>query len=815
MTPNLPSGTVTFLFTDIEGSTKLAQNHPDAMPLLLARHHKILNQAIDAHNGYVFQIVGDSFSAAFHSASDAVNAALDAQRVLHETSEVSKTSEVLMVRVRMGIHTGAAEWKSDSKDAHYEGYATLATTQRIMSVGHGGQVLISNVTQQLIRDGLPDGLTLRDMGERRLKDLIRPEHLYQLVIPNLPADFPPLKTLDVYRHNLPTQLTSFIGREKEVEQIKNRLEKNRMVTLTGSGGVGKTRLSIQVASELLSEYPNGAWLVELAPITDPEFVARAICAIWDVSLQGNASPLTVLTEYLHAKKLLLVVNNCEHLINTCAQICETLLQVCPNIRLIASSREALGIDGENSYHVPSLSVPDPKGDLAAIEGMESVKLFMDRATAVHPEFEITASNASSVAQICKRLDGIPLAIELAASRVKLLTVEQIASRLDHAFRLLTGRSRTALPRQQTLRALIDWSYNLLSEQEKILFRRLAVFAGGWTMEAVESVCSGEGIEPEEVLDLMAHLVDKSLVVVTSEGAESRYRRLETIRQYAREKFLEAGGSEITRDRHLAYYVKLVEQAEPELYRSNQLRWLNRLDDELYNLRMALEWALATNIEAGLRIAALPWRFWDGQGHWQEVAKWLTVFLDRYHKTDTLHVHALVVLALYFYRQSNLPETIRLAEQGLQMARALSDKQLEAFSLSLLGVVTHLQGNVGEGVSLLEESIAISRTLGDKISQADTLGWLSLIHHDNEAMDLSRESLRLYREFGHLSGIKNSLITLARETIWRGDFSSPVPWLDEALSISRQLGDKTDEAMTLTGIGILAYCNTFAKTKLKK
>lgn len=299
-------------------------------------------------------------------------------------------------------------------------------------------------------------------------------------------------------------------------------------------------------------------------------------------------------------------------------------------------------------------------------------------------------------------------------------------------------------------------------------------------------------------------MDKSLVVVTSEGAKSRYRRLETIRQYAREKFLEAGGSEITRDRHLAYYVKLVEQAEPELYRSNQLRWLNRLDDELYNLRMALEWALATNIEAGLRIAALPWRFWDGQGHWQEVAKWLTVFLDRYHKTDTLHVHALVVLALYFYRQSNFPETIRLAEQGLQMARALSDKQLEAFSLFLLGVVTHLQGNVGEGVSLLEESIAISRTLGDKISQADTLGWLSLIHHDNEAMDLSRESLRLYREFGHLSGIKNSLITLARETIWRGDFSSPVPWLDEALSISRQLGDKTDEAMTLTGMGILAY-----------
>ena len=380
--------------------------------------------------------------------------------------------------------------------------------------------------------------------------------------------------------------------------------------------------------------------------------------------------------------------------------------------------------------------------------------------------------------------------------MKLLKVEQIASRLDDAFRLLTGGSRTALPRQQTLRALIDWSYNLLSEQEKILFRRLAVFAGGWTMEAAEAVCSGDGIQPGDVLDLMANLVDKSLIGVTREGTEARYRRLETIRQYAHEKFQEAGGSEIIRDRHLAYYVKLVEQAEPELYRSNQIRWLNCLDDEIDNLRMALEWALAADIEAGLRIATLPWRFWDGQGHCQEVAKWLTVFLDRYHKTDRLHVHALVVSALCFYRQSNFPETIRLAEQGLQMARAISDKQLEAFSLSLLGVVTHLQGNVGEGVSLLEESIAISRTLGDKISQADTMAWLSLIHHDHEAMDLSRESLKLYREFGHLSGIKNSLITLARQTIWMGDFSSPVAWLDEALSISRQLGDKTDEAMTL-------------------
>ena len=798
---SLPSGTVTFLFTDIEGSTKLAQNYPEEMPALLARHNQILHQAIEAHDGYVFRVVGDSFAVAFHSASDALNAALDAQRNLHNESWTPAP-----IKVRMGIHTGAAQLQIDSKDNAYSGYATLASTQRIMSAGHGGQILLSGATRELVRDTLPVHTELFDLGEKRLKDLLRPEHLYQLNIAGLPTTFPPLKTLDSFPNNLPVQLTSFIGRENEIVELKQELESHRLVTLTGSGGTGKTRLSLQVATELLEKFDHGLWFIELAPLANPDLIPQTILSAIGVSEQPNKTPLDILKEYLHEKKVLIVLDNCEHLVTASAQVANALLNAAPGLKVLASSREALGVKGELSYPVPSLSLPDPK-HLPTIEQLsqyESVRLFIDRTLLVAPHFVVDKDNAPFIAQICYRLDGIPLAIELAASRVKLLSVEQIASRLDDAFRLLTGGSRTALPRQQTLRALIDWSYNLLSEHEKILFRRLAVFAGGWTMEAAESVCSGEGVEQDDVLDLMAHLVDKSLIMVTREGTESRYRRLETIRQYAREKFLEAGGSEITRDRHLAYYVKLVEQAEPELYRSNQLRWLNRLDDELDNLRMALEWALATNIEAGMWIAALPWRFWDGQGHWQEVAKWLTVFLDRYHKTDTLHVHALVVLALYFYRQNNFPETVRLAEQGLQMARALSDKQLEALSLSLLGVVTHLQGNVGEGVSLLEKSIAISRTLGDKISQADTLGWLSLIHHDNEAMDLSRESLRLYREFGHLSGIKNSLITLARETMWRGDFSSPVPWLDEALSISRQLGDKPDEAMTLTGIGILAY-----------
>lgn len=608
----LRSGTVTFLFTDIEGSTKLWEKNPEEMKAALAKHDSLLRSIFLMHNGQVVKTTGDGFHAVFTTATDAVQAAIHSQQAIQKD-----TWDGVTIKVRMGIHTGEAEIREND----YFGQ-TLNLASRIMSAGHGGQILLSETTMQVAQKHLPGNVSFLDLGQHYFKGLSKAEKVFQATSPDLEQDFPALKSLTYATNNLPAQLTSFIGREKEVEQIKKRLEKSRLVTLTGSGGVGKTRLSIQVASELLNEYPNGVWVVELAPITDPAFVARVICGVLDITLPSNASPLIVLTEYLHAKKLLLVMDNCEHLIETCAQICDSLLHTCPNLRIFASSREALGIDGENSYHVPSLSLPDPKSGLVAIEGTESVKLFMDRATAVLPEFELNQSNASSIAQICKRLDGIPLAIELAASRVKLLKVEQIASRLDDAFRLLTGGSRTALPRQQTLRALINWSYNLLSEQEKILFRRLAVFAGGWTMEAAEAVCSGDGIEPGDVLDLMANLVDKSLIVVTREGTESRYRRLETIRQYAREKLVESGKSETLRNRHMEYYCQLVEQFEPGLRGPDQVILMDSLEIELDNLRAAMEWALDHDVYAGLQLASgLHW-LWQVRGRLSEGAGWI-------------------------------------------------------------------------------------------------------------------------------------------------------------------------------------------------
>ncbi len=798
---NLPSGTVTFLFSDIEGSTKLAQQYPDVMPILLARHHEILHQSIQSYNGYVFQIVGDSFAVAFHNARDALNAALNAQRILQ-----SEAWTPAPIKVRMGIHTGTAQLNDEKQ---YSGYATLASTQRIMSAGHGGQVLLSGATRELVRDMLPINSELQDLGEKRLKDLLRPEHLYQLNVPGLLTIFPPLKTLDLFPNNLPVQLTSFIGRENEIAEVKQELESHHLVTLTGSGGTGKTRLSLQVAADLLDHFDHGVWFVELAPLTDPQLIPQTILSVIGISEQPGKTPLELLQEYLHEKKTLIVLDNCEHLIEASAKVVNALLNAAPKLKIMASSREALGVTGEASYPVPSLSLPDIK-HLPLIELLsqyEAVRLFIDRALLVAPHFVVDKDNAPHIAQICYRLDGIPLAIELAAARVKVISVEQISKRLDDRFRLLTGGARTALPRQQTLRALIDWSYDLLSKNERLLLCRLSVFAGGWALEAAEEVCAGNGIESYEILDLLSQLVNKSLVVVVqgSQIGETRYRMLETLRQYTREKLLEVGDGEMIRDRHLAYFVKLAVQAEPELHYSNQVFWLNKLENEIDNFRIAIEWALGNDVEAGLRIAAIPWRFWLGRGYFQEVGTWLQSLLEHYKTTDALHAQALAIHSSCIFRQGDFSEAVRLARQSLEMGRTVSDQQTEALSLTFLGVTMAIQGNMAEGRPLLEQGLALYRSLGDKIGQAGTTEWLSANNKDMErALAYAQESVALGREMGDLSGLVPRLCMLARLTFWTGDLTSPSAWLEEALSISRQLNDRSAEAYTISTYGNYAY-----------
>ena len=804
---SLPSGTVTFLFTDIEGSTKLAQQYPDAMPTMLARHHEILHQAIQINNGYVFQIVGDSFAVAFHSAGDALNAACGAQQLLQNEAWTPAP-----IKVRMGIHTGTSHFNDTSAPTVYSGYATLASTQRIMSAGHGGQILISGATRELVRDALPTNTELVDLGEKRLKDLLRPEHLYQLNRAELTTTFPPLKTLDLFSNNLPIQLTSFIGRENEIAEIKQELKAHRLVTLTGSGGTGKTRLSLQVAADLLEKFDHGVWFVELAPLTDSDLIPQTILSTIGISEQPNKTPLEILKEYLHEKKSLIVLDNCEHLVTAGAKVANALLNAAPGLKILASSREALGVNGELSYPVPSLSLPDIK-HLPAIEGLsqyEAVRLFIDRALLVVPHFIVDKDNAPHIAQICHRLDGIPLAIELAVARLKMLSVEQISKRLDDRFRLLTGGARTALPRQQTLRALIDWSYDLLSQNERLLLHRLSVFAGGWTLEAAEQVCSGDAIETYGVLDLLTQLVNKSLVVVIehSQSGETRYRMLETIRQYAREKLLEEGGGEIIRQRHLTYFVRLAEQAKPELHRPNQAFWLNKLDDELDNLRVSLEWALSGDGKGGLQIITNTARFWFLRSTSKEVENWLRQLLQRYDKPDSLRAKSLAIQSQCVVSNGNLDEARLLAEQSLQLARTLKDKKAEASSLLNLGQVVTAQGNRELGYPLVQESLALYQDLKDTIGQANATSWLlnNSNYNDMERFKaLAWDALRLYRELGDLNRVARHLTTLAQQTIWAGDLSPYVAgWLEEARLIFDHLGSKSGKSFALEQFGMLSF-----------
>jgi predicted ATPase/class 3 adenylate cyclase len=797
---NLPSGIVTFLFTDIEGSTKIAQEHPETMSALLARHHEILNQSIQAHNGYVFQIIGDAFCVTFDSAPQALNAAVQAQRSL-----CKEAWSPAPIKVRMGIHTGKADVQENGQ---YRGYLTMSHVQRLMSAAHGGQVLISQATQELVRNEMPAGVTLRDMGERRLKDMIHAEPIYQLVVPDLPADFPQIKTLDTYHHNLPAQMTSFIGRATELAEIKQTLEEHRLVTLTGSGGAGKSRLSLQVALECLHRFADGIWLAELAPVTDPGLVPQTLLTIFRLREDSHRSALEILIDHLRTKTALLLLDNCEHLIEACAQISEALLHACPNLRILASSREALGIDGEVAYRVPSLSTPNPTKlpPLDRLEKVDSIRLFVERAAAAKPGFTLSAQNASALAQICSRLDGIPLAIELAASRVKVLSPEQIAARLDDRFRLLTGGSRTALPRQQTLRAMIDWSYSLLSEQEKTLFRRLAVFVGGWTLEAAESVGAEVGqddILPHDVLDLLTRLVDKSLVLAEESAGEIRYHRLETIRQYSREKLFETDEVESMRDRHLDYFVRFAELVDEKLKGGDQLLWQSRMAAEQDNLRAALEWGVGRDPDSALRIAGAANLFWTAGGYSAEGFRWTTKALEQVERAPmpqditraqrlAAHAKALRGLTRLYLSLGDNASAKRAAEESVVLYRQSQDRRGLAFALVILAYPLEFLGERVQAEAALQESYSLARLEGDVYVICRALNRLARLivdlHHDLElSQQYMEESLRLAREAGLRSQQAQAAETLGFIASQRGDYDQARLHFQESVRIYDEIG----------------------------
>jgi predicted ATPase/class 3 adenylate cyclase len=750
--PRLPSGTATFLFTDIEGSTQLWEKHPNEMKSALARHDSILRQAVESNHGFVIKTTGDGFHAVFEKAIDAVQAAIQAQLELHAILRLP--SENIRIKARMGIHTGEAEMR----DGDYYGQS-LNRAARLMSVAHGEQTLLSAVTGELAREHLPENISLLDLGEHHLKDLVRPEHIFQLKVPGLPGEFPALKTLNGIPNNLPLQLTSFIGREKEIQEVRKLIATSRMVTLTGSGGTGKTRLSIEVGIRELASFPHGVWLVELAPLSDPAQIVPTLAQVFNLK-ELPATPLANLVQdYLRDKKLLLLLDNCEHLIEACARLADNLLRQCAGMKILASSRESLGIAGEAAYHTPSLA------------RSESTQLFMDRARAANSSFHLTEENESAVTQVCSRLDGIPLAIELAAARTRLLSVDQIAARLDNLFRLLVGGSRTALPRQQTLRALIDWSYDLLSQEEKALFRTTSVFVGGWTLDALEALA-----EDPHVLENLEQLVNKSLVVTEERGNEMRYFLLETIRQYAREKLFDAKQVPAARDRHFHYFDALSETMWNVFRSSDMIGWRHRADDEAENFRAAIEWGL-----------------------------------DRYPE-DTLHLAGYYcVISSWVNKQA---EGVTLVQAALENVKALPSvegeagrhrKQLIAQASFLLGMVSMGQGNMQRVVQALQEAIVLSRETGDKLFLGYSLEMYFIATnfiHAPGGQEAALEGFRIFTEEIHDSwGLNMSYQNMVRLAIQKGDQDEKKMYINKMKEQLREVPLSFQAGMFFLGMGM--------------
>jgi predicted ATPase/class 3 adenylate cyclase len=782
---SLPTGTVTFLFTDIEGSTPLWEQHREAMAAALEVHNSTLRLAIAAHGGMVFKIVGDAFQAVFPTALQALQAAITAQRSLQSAA----WNELGPLQVRMGLHTGEAAL--DPGGDEYAVSHTKNRAARVMSAGHGGQILLSQETAVLVERETREGVRLKDLGEHRLKGLSYPERLFQVIAPGLREDFPPLVSSVETPHNLPSQLTSFIGRESLIEQASQSSLENRLVSLTGTGGVGKTRLALQVAERALPHFADGVWWAALAPVSNPERIPQVIAEALGLRLtEGDA--LQSLVERLRTMCLLLVLDNCEHLVEGCAQVAAALLRECPKIHLLATSREALNVPGERVVRVPALAVPTASessgGEFQRLEELaqyEAAQLLIARAREASPGRELADADAASLARICRRLDGIPLGLELAAARLRILSPEQVAERLDDRFRLLTGGSRTALPHHQTLRAAIDWSYQLLDEREKLLFQRLSVFSGGWTLEAAEGICAGEfsphvssKVEPSlaldhyEVLDLLAGLVDKSLVQVEqAPGKPTRYTLLETLRQYGREKLLESGEAVALYRQHRAWMVEWVEAGLPNQKNDQLVRWMDALEEDFDDLRAALEWGYMENIgpETALRLASALYRYWWMRGDYGEAYQWLQKGLGAPSPSPA------ELVALH-------PET------ALQRARAL-------YCLAWVYGQTERSDHL---IEILDKSISLYENLGPlgETGLVEALAWKAAsgpLHPDleNEAPGLLAQAINLGRKLGH-SGrweLAMALWTEASRQLEMGQLEAAETTAQESWALFLQVGDR--------------------------
>ena len=798
--PTPPTGTITFLFTDIAGSTRLWEEHASAMQDAVARHDELVRRAIENAGGYVFTTAGDGFGAAFSDARGALIAALDAQRSL-----ATEPLPVPELRVRMGLHTGVAQ----ERGGDYFG-PSVNRAARIADAGHGGQVLVGRATADLVRGNLPENVELRDLGEHRLKDLGSPEVLYQLVADSLPVEAIPLRTLDSYPNNLPMELSSFIGRKRELAEVREHMRRGRLVTLTGVGGSGKTRLALATAAELLGQFPDGVWLVELAPLTDPRDlpveVAETLGLEWRNSGETGAadrrSALEAIVEFLRERTALLVFDNCEHLIAGVAELAAHLLHSCRELRVLATSREGLGVGGEHLVQVPSLGLPSSLG-LDEDRGYpDAMELFAERAAAV-THFVLDDATAHHVAEICRRLDGMPLAIELAAARVRMLNVEQVSERLSDAFRLLTGGARTALPRQQTLLATVDWSYQLLDERERRAFERLSVFRGGFSLEAAEAVISGDGVDRLDVFDLVASLVDKSMVEARAESG--RFGLLETLRQYGLQKLADSGDADRWRERHLEHFLSVAEAAHAGTRSAEQVAWFDRLDADHENLKAALRWAREHGrVEEAARISNGLWWFWGMRGHVEIGLRNVRALAERDDLPVALRAGLLTGRAYLELEGGDIPASLPAGEEAVELARAGGDPF--ALSLALIywaNTAAHNFGRWEEAHAAYAEGYEIARGIeSDWLMGWHALneGWIYRFQGDREASSRLLElAAGHFRKAGNPVGIGWAATGLGALYHGTGDDEAAVARFEQGIAAHRLAGNRAGASFALFGL----------------
>jgi predicted ATPase/class 3 adenylate cyclase len=744
----LPTGTVTFLFTDIEGSTRLLQELGDRYATVRDEHAAILRRAVVEAGGVEVSTEGDSFFVAFASPQAAVRATVAAQRDLAAHDWPAGRP----VRVRMGLHTGEGVLGGDN----YVGL-DVNRAARIAGAASGGQVIVSDATRALVDHGLPDGASLRDLGEHRLKDIVRPERLHDLVVEGLPADFPAPRTLDARPNNLPVQLTSFVGRNEEIAEVKRLLGRARLLTLTGPGGTGKSRLALQVAAELLLGFGDGAFFVDLSSVTDPGLVPSAVAQVLGVPEAAGRPILEAVQDRLRDQEVLMVVDNFEQVVDA-GPVLEELLTAAPALKVLVTSRVVLSLRGEQEYVVPPLALPDPErlSDLPALGQVEAVRLFTERAQAVRPGFRLTEENAPAVVEICARLDGLPLAIELAATRTKVLAPGQLLARLQQRLSLLTSGSRTLPERQRTLRAAIAWSYDLLEPAERRLLARLSVFTGGWTLASAEAVCDAQELGLD-ILEGLTSLVDQSLVRQADPGdGEFRFAMLETIREFGQEQLEASGDLDPVRRRHAGHFLGLAVAAEPHLTADDQIEWLDRCEAEHANLRAALRWAIeAGEADRAQEAAGALWRFWQQRGHLAEGRHWL--------------------------------------EEVLSLPSGQAPTAARAKTLAGAGGIAWWQEDIGAAGKFYEEALAIERELGDPAGIAEALYNQSFVvaaGGDFEAAArLFEESLELFRRAGDELGVTRVLWMSVIGDLAAGDWEGPIARAEEAVAIWRRVGDR--------------------------